>query len=699
MKLFPLCHLCFVLCALVLSPLLCLPTAQAASSARSQHTEVELISEVATLAPGVPFTVALRMKMDPHWHTYWKNPGDSGLATSFQWTLPEGFTAGPIQWPTPQRIDVSGLVSSAYEGEVFLLVDITPPAGLKPGQKAELRLRADWLECEEICVPGKAELALTLPVGAAARPDPRQTDRFARARMSLPRILPHPVRVEDRGTHFDLVLDLPESHAPTSAHFFAETEQTVDYAAAQNLVTTPAPARLSLAKAQNAASSPTLEGILTLHYPDGNVNYALPATPIVVSKGAGTTNPASTPLTSLLLLGFLGGMILNLMPCVFPVLGIKVMGLVNQSGEVRSRAALHGLAYTGGVVVSFWILAGVLLALREGGSQLGWGFQLQSPGFVFLLCALLLAFGLNMSGVFEIGTSLVGAGSHLPTQPSFGGSFLSGVLATVVATPCAAPFLAPALGAALALPVLPSLVLFTAIALGLALPFLILALFPTLTRFLPRPGAWMESFKQGLAFLLYGAAGYLLWVLVGQISESAQLSAIFGLVALATAVWIYGRWFIPSRPPTVQRTALVLSLLLALGGLAGGWPRAEKAGAILWEPWSPERVAELQSEGRPIYVDFTARWCATCQVNKRVVFGSDIVLEAFSTQKVATLKGDWTNQDPAITAELARWGRSAVPFNLFYLPGKSEPVPLPELLTPTIVMEVLNGADFSLPPK
>jgi thiol:disulfide interchange protein DsbD len=304
-----------------------------------------------------------------------------------------------------------------------------------------------------------------------------------------------------------------------------------------------------------------------------------------------------------------------------------------------------------------------------------------------------------MSGVFEIGTSLVGAGSHLPTQPSFGGSFLSGVLATVVATPCAAPFLAPALGAALALPVLPSLVLFTAIALGLALPFLILALFPTLTRFLPRPGAWMESFKQGLAFLLYGAAGYLLWVLVGQISESAQLSAIFGLVALATAVWIYGRWFIPSRPPTVQRTALVLSLLLALGGLAGGWPRAEKAGAILWEPWSPERVAELQSEGRPIYVDFTARWCATCQVNKRVVFGSDIVLEAFSTQKVATLKGDWANQDPAITAELARWGRSAVPFNLFYLPGKSEPVPLPELLTPTIVMEVLNGADFSLPPK
>lgn len=663
-----------------------------ASIAHSKHTEVELIPECTTIAPGVPFTVALRMTMDPHWHTYWKNPGDSGLATSIRWELPEGFTAGPIQWPAPNRIEVGGLVSSAYEGEIFLLTEIVPPASLRTGRAATLRARVDWLECEEICIPGKAELTLTLPTGPQSRLNPGRTALFSAARAALPPVLNEPVRIEDRGDHYDVVFEKADPALLHKAHFFAITEDAIEYAGKQTLQTSPRPVRLSIPKAENAKTAVSLEGVLRMERPGGVTYGTLPPTPVVPSKSTGSpTPPAIRSLSSLLFLGFLGGLILNLMPCVFPVLGIKVLGLVQQTGGDRSGIARHGFAYTAGVLVSFWLLAGLLLALREGGSQLGWGFQLQSPAFVFVLTALLLVFGLNMSGVFEIGASMVGAGSDLAGKPSLGGSFFSGVLATVVATPCAAPFLAPALGAALALPAGPALVLFSAIALGLALPYLLLSLFPGMIRLLPRPGVWMESFKQGLAFLLYAAAGYLLWVLFGQISESAQLAAVFGLVGLAAAAWVYGRWSGPAHPARTRVIAAAFVIILGLGGLAGGWPRAEKSGGITWEPWSAERIAALRSEGRPVYVDFTARWCATCQVNKKVVFGSSEVVRTFLDRNVATLKADWTNQDPAITAELARWQRSAVPFNLLYLPGKTEPVVLPEILTPAVVLDSLTA--------
>lgn len=659
-----------------------------ASIARSKHTGVELISEVTTIAPGVPFTVALRMTMDPHWHTYWKNPGDSGLATSIRWDLPKDFVAGPIQWPAPSRIEVSGLVSSAYEGEIYLLTEITPPASLRTGRAVTLRANVEWLECEEICIPGKAELTLTLPTGPQSRPNPGRVALFSSARAALPPPLLDPVRIEDKGSHYDLVFEKADPALLERAHFFAETEGAVAYAGIQTLQTKPRPVRLSIPKAENAPSAGALEGVLRLEGPGGVIYRTLSPTPVLSAP-----TPASAPgtLPPLLFLGFLGGLVLNLMPCVFPVLGIKVLGLVQQIGGDRRAAIRHGFSYTAGVLVSFWLLAGLLLILREGGSQLGWGFQLQSPSFVFALAALLLVFGLNMSGVFEIGTSLVGAGSDTAGKSTLGGSFFSGVLATIVATPCAAPFLAPALGAALALPAGPALALFTAIALGLALPYLLLSLFPGLVRLLPRPGAWMESFKQGLAFLLYAAAGYLLWVLFGQISESAQLAAVFGLVALAAAAWVHGRWSGPALPARTRIIAAGFVILLGVGGLAGGWPRAEKPGAISWEPWNAERIAALQREGRPIYVDFTARWCATCQVNKKVVFGSGEVLRAFHERNVATLKADWTNQDPAITAELARWQRSAVPFNLLYLPGKSEPVILPEILTPAVVLDALTA--------
>jgi thiol:disulfide interchange protein DsbD len=389
-----------------------------------------------------------------------------------------------------------------------------------------------------------------------------------------------------------------------------------------------------------------------------------------------------------------GGLILNLMPCVFPVLGIKILGFVNQAGADRRKVTLHGLAFAGGVLLSFWTLAGALAVLRAGGDQLGWGFQLQSPGFVFALAAVMLVFALSTSGVFEFGLRAVGVGAGLQTQGGFTGSFFTGVLATVVATPCSAPFLAPALGAALALPVAESFVVFTAIAVGLALPYLLLSIFPQAVKLLPRPGAWMETFKQAMAFPLYATVGYLIWVLAGQLKadDTALLGVLLGLTVIAMAAWLYGRYATFSATPARARLGVIGGLILLGLGAGLGWPRPGVPTEVVWRPWSPEAVAEAVADGKPVYVDFTARWCFTCQTNKKAVFGSAEVLKSFCEREVVTLRADWTDADPRITAELAKWNRSAVPFNLVYLPGKPAPIILPELLTPGVVLDALKPA-------
>ncbi|MEY3607777.1 MAG: hypothetical protein RLZZ447_565, partial [Verrucomicrobiota bacterium] len=405
--------------------------------------------------------------------------------------------------------------------------------------------------------------------------------------------------------------------------------------------------------------------------------------------------PAAAPLAGTLLLAFLGGLILNLMPCVFPVLGLKVLGFVEQAGRQRSRVALHGLVFTAGLMMSFWALATVLALLRAGGDELGWGFQLQSAPFVYGLAVLLLVFALNLSGLFEFGLAATAVGGELQAKDGYVGSFFTGVLATVVATPCSAPFLAPALGAALTVPLFQSFLLFTAIGLGLAAPYLLFSVFPDLVRVLPRPGAWMETFKQLMAFPLYGTVGYLVWVLAAQTSEEGFLHLLLSLVVVAFAVWLYGRWTAPEARPRRPRAAVAAVVVGGVLALWLGWPRAVPApGAataeVTWEAWSPEAVARLRAEGRTIYVDFTARWCATCQTNKRVVFGSGEVRRVFAERRIATLRADWTNRDPRITAELARYQRSAVPFNVIWQPGRAEPVILPELLTPGIVLDALG---------
>ncbi|HEX3729910.1 MAG TPA: thioredoxin family protein, partial [Opitutaceae bacterium] len=401
--------------------------------------------------------------------------------------------------------------------------------------------------------------------------------------------------------------------------------------------------------------------------------------------------PATGGLLATLGLALVGGLILNLMPCVFPVLGLKIIGFVNQAGHDRRKVVEHGLAFAAGVLLSFWALAGALAALRAGGAELGWGFQLQSPAFVFALAALMLVFAMNMSGIFEFGLRATSVGSGLQSRSGLAGSFFTGMLATVVATPCSAPFLAPALGAALALSTGESFLIFTAIAVGLATPYLLLSAFPAAVKVLPRPGAWMETFKQLLAFPLYGTVGYLCWVLAGQVAENDLLMVFFGLVLVAMGAWAYGRWSAPGASPRSARLALLAGL--ALAGLGGwvAWPTPPAPMAVDWQKWSPDAVAALRADHRIIYVDFTARWCATCQANKKLVFHSDKVLHAFRDKNIATLRADWTNNDPAITAELARYHRSAVPFDVLWLPDNPEPVILPSLLTPGIVLDAVKG--------
>lgn len=700
--------------------------APAFPAAAQTQVRASLVAAVASVQPGRPFTVALRLQHREHWHTYWLNPG-TGLPTSLAWKLPAGWKSGDILWPAPMvlRDRKGNVVGNGYEGDLLLPVLLTPPADLQPGSRVELKAVADWLMCEEICVPGNAEVALSLPVTAAEPlPAPEWGPRIGTVLARLPRAdAAWKITASRNGGEVSLRITPAgpaASHVPDSPHFFGadglvaydlpqRTEIGTDGAVGITMkVDTAAPAGITrLAGVVTAANGWKADGSL----PALAVDVALVAAP----PGAASKAPAPPPsggqpmaapagtggsLAGTLLLAFLGGLILNLMPCVFPVLGIKILGFVNQAGHQRGRIVAHGLVFTGGVLASFWLLAGALAVLRAGGDQLGWGFQLQSAPFVYGLAVLLLVFGMNMSGVFEFGLSATAVGGDLQMKSGYAGSFFTGVLATVVATPCSAPFLAPALGAALAVPPLESFAIFTLIALGLSTPYLLLSVFPDAVKVLPRPGAWMETFKQFMAFPLYGTVGYLVWVLAAQTSEEGFLWTLLSLAVIALAVWIYGRWNAPGASAGRARFGVAGLALVGATGLWLGWPRPLNAGAtpeagqpapVVWEPWSPEAVAKLRGEGRVIYVDFTARWCATCQTNKKIVFTSDEVRRYFAENRVAALRADWTNKDPRITAELARFQRSAVPFNVVWKPGRDEPLILPELLTPGVVLEALRA--------
>ncbi|MFA6286265.1 MAG: protein-disulfide reductase DsbD domain-containing protein [Opitutaceae bacterium] len=674
----------------------------AAFTARAQVT-ASLVADTQGIQAGHPLQAALRLEHKAGWHTYWINAG-TGYPTTLKWNLPVGWTAGEIVWPAPKTItdDAGHVTGQGYDGVIYLPVTLTPPANLSAGDDVTFKARAAWLMCHDACVPGEAPVSLTLPVSATPPAlDPVNGPAIAKTLAALPRRnvkVEAAVTVSGRNATLRLT-GLPRAaDGSVPAWWFFTQNDTVGYDQPQMMraeADGTLALTLSLAQAM-PASGARLQGVLraSASAPTDATAVAafridLPIQPPTVAESPGNAD-APAGLLATLPLAFIGGLILNLMPCVFPVLGIKIMGFVNQSGADRKKITMHGLTFAAGVLASFWTLATALAVLRAGGSHLGWGFQLQSPVFVFGLASVMLVFALSMSGVCEFGGSIMGTGAGLQMQSGYRGSFFTGVLATVVATPCSAPFLAPALGVALVMPLVESYLVFTTIAVGLSAPYLLLSIFPQAVRVLPRPGAWMETFKQAMAFPLYATAGYLVWVLAGQTSESGSLMAIFGLTLVAMATWFYGRYAQPGSSGMKRRVGITGALALLAAGAFVGWPHSPKATDIVWETWSPARVAELQAAGRPIYVDFTARWCATCQANKKLVFGSNDVRKRFRDLGVATLRGDWTNRDEAITSELARWNRSAVPFNMVYLPGRAEPVLLPELLAPKIVLGALE---------
>ena len=698
--------------------MLALPLA-AAPVVKTEHVEARLVTERASAQPGKPITVGLQLRMAPHWHTYWKNPGDSGLPTRIHWVLPAGWKAGEIQWPYPKPLPIGPLMNYGYEDEVVLLVDLTPPANA--ARTAAITARAEWLVCKDVCIPEKGDLDLALPVSAQEGAfDPSGQLAIERSRKSLP--------VEPAGWKFTsavegktLVVYLAPPpggrKAPAKATFFPERENLIETAAPQVLSRDGGGLRIQMKLVEPLPTDlKSVTGVAVA--PDGwqgagkAIQVLAPVGNVPKAAAAGTTSRSSSDDLGgsvLFAMGFafLGGLLLNLMPCVFPVLGIKVMGFVEHAhGDTRAMR-LQGLVFAAGVLLSFLVLAGVMLALRGAGTQLGWGFQLQSPAFVTLLAALFFTLALNLSGVFEWGAFAQSMTSNLSARGRYADALLAGVLASVVATPCTAPFMGAAVGFTLAQSAPVALLVFGMLGVGMALPVLVLAFAPRILKILPRPGPWMETFKQVLAFPLYATVAWLVWVLGAQAGNDAVLLALGGLVLIAMGAWIYGRW-----GHTGYAWYPAIAVTLAVSGLVVAWPHVEphasspssptsaaaaaaapavaRAGELPWKAWSPELVRELMDQGRPVFVDFTAAWCVTCQVNKRVALHNDAVIRAFSGRGVVALRADWTRQDPRITAALAELGRNAVPVYALYIPGQIEPRLLPEVLTPALVLAELN---------
>jgi thiol:disulfide interchange protein DsbD len=674
----------------------------ALTQARAQDTsdlvKVELLAEPGTIVPGEPFQVGIRLTMKEHWHTYWRNPGDSGEPTTVNWKLPDGFSASQLEWPAPSLIKVGPVTSFGYEGETILLARITPPRDLKPGDDVTLNADVAYLVCEKECIPGEASVSLPLPVSASGGGAGSNGKVFEAARSVLPQPLPWTATFDAGPKTITLALanaDLRRDNV-RSAIFFPYDNTLIVNSAPQMLSAAGEATQIAIERGQIARSVPQrLDGVLVVEEDIGGKPvrhaFAVDAAPAPIA-GQGIS------LLQAALLALIAGIILNLMPCVFPVLSIKILHLTQHASEPPARIRLHGLAYTAGILGSFAALAFALYALRAGGAEIGWGFQLQSPAVVATLAFVLFAFGLSLSGVLPIGISLTRVGgSRLLQKTGLSGSFFAGMLATVVATPCTAPFMGASIGYALTQPFVVGLAVFLSLGLGLALPFLVLAFVPGLQRLLPRPGRWMETLKQSLAFPLYGTAAWLIWVLSFQVGPAGLMAALAGLVLIAFAAWAYGlvqgqsgRSALAFRGMAAAATLAVVAIAVTIRSDRAAETTAQATPAEAgYEAFTQQKLDALLAAGRPVFVNMTAAWCITCLVNERTALSTEAVRGAFAGKNIAYLKGDWTNRNPEITRLLERFGRSGVPLYVLYQRGR-EPVVLPQLLTQSLVLERLG---------
>jgi thiol:disulfide interchange protein DsbD len=670
----------------------------------THHVKASLVADSTGIAPGRTIHVALRQQIEPHWHTYWRNSGDSGEPTEIKWDLPGGWQAGGFTWPAPKRLPVGPLMNYGYEGEVLLPMTLTAPASATPGQLVTLKAKARFLVCADICVPEDADLSLTLPVGAGPAPaEPQLGALIDKALAQAPKPGLLSAAFQPKGPSVALAATgAPLKGADLAgAYFYPYAATVIDHAKPENIERGPDGLTLTMTAGydfQGGKTPASLAGVLAV----GGKAYEVSAAPGAPPPGASGLGPPPAPggagggadlgLAAAAAFAFLGGLILNLMPCVFPILAMKAASLAGHGGE-EAGARRQGLAFGAGAVVTFVGLAGLLIALKAAGSAIGWGFQLQSPPVVAVLALLMLAVALDLSGVFEVGTSLQGAGSSLASRGGLIGAFFTGLLAVVVAAPCTAPFMGPALGWALTQPAAAALTVFLALGIGFAAPFVAVAFVPGLLARLPRPGPWMDVFRKALAFPMYGAALWLAWVLAQQAGPEDLAKLFAAGVVVALAAWLAGiaqkRAAMGGKPLSLAASAVVLAVL-AVAAVA--WPQA-KASEMPSEPYSPARLVELRASGRPVFVNYTAAWCVSCQVNDKVAISTHAVESAFARHKVAYLKADWTKRDAVIAAELASHGRAGVPLYLVYGKSGGDGVILPSILTPDIVVKAVEAAD------
>lgn len=713
-----------------LSALLCLiglsygamaeSTAPVVKDGVARYAQVQLYPEFSHITPGQKLRFVLEQTIQDEWHTYWKNPGDSGESTRIKWKLPEGFDGSELQFTSPERIPFGPLLNYGYNKQALFLTDIMAPPIIN-GDTVTINAHIEWLACKDICVPEMAEVSVTLPVAKEGiAPQKTHEDLFAKTVSSLPQKASWSGAFEEGDGTLTLSFNGATSDASNavSGEFFPYEWGLILYPNAQEFTKTSDGFSIRMSRDTRALSElKSIDGVVVLIDAQGNrkgyeVSIPLPQTsanmsPVSLNDQSGL--PSTTPtIWSALFFALLGGMILNLMPCVFPILSMKALSLVKLSDKEQSHAALHGVVYTIGVLVSFLLIAGLLILLQHAGAEIGWGFQLQNPIVVLILAYLLLLIGLNLSGYFEISGGFTSVGQGLVARHGMAGSFFTGVLATIVATPCTAPFMGAALGFALVQPPLIALLVFLALGFGLALPYLALCVFPHLRNLLPKPGTWMVTFKEFLAFPMFASAAWLFWVYAQQIQTITDLfTGLIGAIGVVFAIWIV-------RQARGRRWIYILSAVTILISLAFAFvpltakhivARVNDDGQALSSsslhgdstPYSKKALDDALAGDQPVFINMTASWCITCKINEQVALVKPETQSLFTSKNVVYIVGDWTNQNPEITEYLASFGRNGVPLYVYYPPRdiitkeRPDPVILPQLLTVGLINETLSS--------
>ncbi|MCF6313180.1 MAG: thioredoxin family protein [Verrucomicrobiales bacterium] len=691
----------------------------AAAPVRDKYVEAELIAEYAAIVPGEEFVVGLKFKLDPTWHTYWINPGAAGTATSIEWDLPEGFVAGDLQFPFPHEFTAFGMIGYGYEKEVIHLVKIKAPAQLQAGQALTLRAKVKWLVCDpQQCVPGSVDLQLGVNVALERGAETPDAEGIQSAKQAVPKVMEgwqSGYKSAEGKVVITIAVGDVLTSLPDDLRIFAETQKILQlgegakFSLADGKLVIEAEASKKLPAVLPAEFVAVLHSELGLA---GNqsiqivANLGLDPKFAAVEKAATTGAELQTQLGAgeekkpmglgaLLLAAFLGGLILNIMPCVFPVISLKIMSFVGQAGESRKRVLAHGLVFTLGILVFFWTLVAALLLLRAGGQQLGWGFQLQSPIFVMGMIVVMFVLSLSLFGVFEFGAKMTGVGGSLSTGKGYAGSFWSGALAVLLATPCTGPFLGPALGYAVSQPPMMSLLVFTVIGLGMAFPYILLSAIPKLLDYVPRPGAWMETFRNLMGFPMLIVVVWLLWVLGAQIGVDGLALFLGALTVLAAAVWLYGKYLVFGTKGGKKVAIWLLVVVLTLGAGVLSFKAESSTPDAVRSSSEPidQVIAAHRKAGRAVFVDFTAKWCLVCQANKPAMH-SEEVQQAMLEKDIVFVVADWTNHDDDITKILAKYGRASVPFYpLFPADPEKEPIILPQNLTKGIILQYLDKLD------